>query len=194
MFPACNAATPADQQWPRRDAVSVSSTAPGDVVLLVAGVWEVQDLLRNGRWVNITEPSFQRYELSQMRLAVRIGTAHGAHLDFATMPATAAGASFGQPPFPQDQPRRRLIYDRLIETVAAEFPRSVSIVDYGSLLSPGGVFREYLDHVQIRTADGIHTPSYAPGNPFAGNSTEAVANAFYDWLSPRIWPLIIGQR
>ncbi len=194
MFPACNEATPADQQWPQRDVVSVSGTTHGDLVLFVAGVWEVQDLLRDGRWVNITEPSFQRYELSQMRLAVRIGTAHGAHFDFTTMPATAAGASFGEPPFPQDQPRRRLIYDRLIKTVAAEFPRSVSIVDLGGVLSPGGVFHEYLDHVQIRTADGIHTPSYAPGNPFAGNSTEPVANAFYDWLSPRIWPLIIGQR
>jgi len=194
MFPACNEATPADQQWPRLDAVSVSGTTSGDVVLFVAGVWEVQDMLRNGQWVDITEQSFQRYELSQMRMAVRIGTAHGAHVDFATMPAMAEGASFGEPPFPQDQPRRRLIYDRLIKTVADEFPRSVSIVDYGAVLSPGGVFHEYLGHVQIRTADGIHTPSYAPGNPFAGNATEAVANAFYDWLSPRIWPLIIGQR
>jgi peptidoglycan/LPS O-acetylase OafA/YrhL len=194
MFPACNEDTPTDQLWPRLDAVSVSGTTRGDVVLFVAGVWEVQDMVRNGRWVNITQPSFQRYELSQMRIAVRIGIAHGAHFDFATMPALAQGASFGAPPFPQDQPSRRLIYDRLIKTVAAEFPRSVSIVDYGGLLSPDGVFEEYLDHVQIRTVDGIHTPSYAPGNPFAGNASEAVANAFYDWLSPRLWPLIIEQR
>ena len=35
----------------------------------------------------------------------------------------------------------------------------------------------------------MHTPAYAPGNVFAGNSTEPVAHAFYDWLSPRLWPL-----
>ena len=40
----------------------------------------------------------------------------------------------------------------------------------------------------------MHTPSYAPGNAFVGNSTEAVANAFYNWLSPRIWPLIIASN
>ncbi len=192
MFPACNEATPADQQWPRLDAMSVSGTAPGDVVLFVAGVWEVQDMIRQGRWVDITEPSFQRYELSQMRLAVRTGTAHGAHFDFTTMPSMANGASFGEAPFPQDQPRRRIIYDQLIRTVAAEFPRSVSTIDYGALLSPGGVFHEYLNGVQVRTPDGIHTPAYAPGNQFAGNSTEPVAHAFYDWLSPRMWPLILG--
>ena len=126
-------------------------------------------MVRQGRWVDITDPSFQRYELSQMRSAVRIATAHGAHLDFTTMPAMANGASFGQAPFPQDQSGRRVIYDHLIRTVAAEFPRSVGVIDYGGLLSPGGVFHEDLDGVQVRTPDGIHTPSYAPGNQFAGN-------------------------
>jgi hypothetical protein len=28
---------------------------------------------------------------------------------------------------------------------------------------------------------------------FAGNTTEGVAHAFYDWLSPRLWPLIVGS-
>ena len=100
----------------------MAGTAPGDVVIFVAGAWEVQDLLRNGRWVNIEEPSFQQYELSQMRKAVEIGTSHGAHLDFTTLPALAAGAAFGEPPFPMDSPGRRLIYDRLLDEVAAEFP------------------------------------------------------------------------
>lgn len=30
------------------------------------------------------------------------------------------------------------------------------------------------------------------GNAFAGNVTEPVAHAFYDWLAPRLWPLIIS--
>ncbi len=78
--------------------------------------------------------------------------------------------------------------------MAAEFPGPVSIIDYGDLLSPQGVFTEYLDGVQVRTPDGVHTPAYAKGNVFVGNSTEAVAHAFYNWLAPRIWPLIIASN
>jgi peptidoglycan/LPS O-acetylase OafA/YrhL len=192
MFPACNEATPARGQWPAHDTASVRGTKPGDVVVFIAGDWEVQDILQHGHWDNITQPSFQRYELQQMRKVVKIGTAHGAHFDFTTMPAMAAGAAFGEPPFPEDSSKRRLIYDHLIKEVAGEFPGKVSIVDLGSILSPKGVFTLRLDGVQVRTADGVHTPSYAPGNPFAGNSSEPVAHAFYDWLSPRIWPLIIA--
>ena len=146
----------------------MAGTAPGDLVLFVAGSWEVQDLLQNGQWTNIQQPSFQRYELSQMRKAVAIGTAHGAHFDFTTMPALAAGAAFHEAPFPEDSSARRMIYDQLINKVADEFPGSVSVIDYGKLLSPQGVFTEYLDGVQVRTADGVHTPAYSPGNVFVG--------------------------
>jgi peptidoglycan/LPS O-acetylase OafA/YrhL len=193
MFPACNSATPASQQWPALDAKVVARTTPGDVVLFVAGNWESQDLLIDGRWTNIQEPSFQRYELSQMRKAVEIGTAHGAHFDFATMPAMDSGAAYHGPPFPEDLPARRIIYNRLIAKVAHEFPGRVSIVAYGQLLSPQGQFTEYLDGVQVRTPDGVHTPSYAKGNVFVNNANEAVANAFYNWLAPRLWPLIIAS-
>ncbi len=191
MFPACNEATPVADQWPALDTARVADTGPGDVVLFVAGAWEVQDMLRHGHWGNITQPSFQRYELDQMRRAVRIGTAHGAHFDFATMPAMGSSAD-GVGVSPADTPERRRTYDRLIAEVAADYPRTVSIVDYGAILSPGGVYHEYLDGVQVRQPDGIHTPSYAPGNVFAGNATEPVAHAFYDWLSPRLWPLLVA--
>ncbi len=193
MFPACNSATPASRQWPAKDAEKVEGTRPGDVVLFVAGSWETQDLLISGRWSNITQPSFQRYELAQMRSAVRIGTAHGAHVDFTTMPALAVGASFGERPFPEDSPQRRLLYDGLIDKVAREFPGKVSVIDYGKILTPHGVFTEYLDGVQVRTPDGLHTPSYAPGNAFVQNSSAAAAHAFYNWLSPRLWPLILAS-
>ena len=193
MFPACNSATPADGQWPAKDAEKVVGTTRGDVVLFVAGSWETQDLLISGRWRNMEQPWFQRYELSQMRKAVRIGTAHGAHFDFTTMPALAVGASFGERPFPEDSRQRRLLYDRLIDKVAREFPGKVSVLDYGKILAPHGVFTEYVDGVQVRTPDGLHTPSYAPGNAFVQNSSETVAYAFYNWLSPRIWPLILAS-
>ncbi len=192
MFPACRESTPASQQWPAFDTARIRSTrpGPGDVVLFVAGDWEVQDLLMNGHWTNILEPSFQRYEMTQMRKAVKIGTTYGAHFDFLTMPAEDNALQSGGAAAPEDSPEGVAIYNGLLRTVAAEYPGKVSVVDYGKILSPKGVFTEYLDGIQIRTPDGIHTPSYAPGNPFANNSTQAVAQAFYNWISPRIWPLI----
>ena len=193
MFPACNTNTPVSQQWPARDRRTVADTGPGDIVLLMAGTWEVQDVLRDGRWTDIEQPADQRYLLGQMRLAVEIGTAHGAHFDFATMPALASGAAFHEGPLPEDSSTRRLLYDKLIKKAASEFPGKVSIIDYGGIISPGGVFTRYLDRVEVRTVDNVHTPAYAPGNVFAGNSTVAVAHAFYNWLSPRIWPLIVAS-
>ena len=191
MFPACNESTPTDGQWPALDAARVADTGHGDVVLFVAGTWEVQDMLRAGSWTNITEPSFQHYEHDQLRKFVGIASAHGAHVELATMPAMGS-ASSSLEASRADSPQRRLIYDRLIREIAGEFPDRVSIVDYGSVLSPRGVFHEYLDGVQVRSADGIHTPAYAPGNAFAGTASEPVAHAFYDWLSPRLWPLIVA--
>jgi peptidoglycan/LPS O-acetylase OafA/YrhL len=194
MFPPCNAATASAEQWPAVYARSVADTGPGDVVVFLAGRWETQGILRNGVWTNILAPSFQSYELGQMRTLAEVATAHGAHLDFLTMACMDPGAAIGEPPGPSDSAARREIYNHLLEEAASEFPGQVSMIDYGSILCPGGQYEESLDGVQIRTADGIHTPSYAPGNPFVGNSSEAVADRFYSWLAPQIWPQIIGLR
>ncbi len=192
MFPACNSSTPASEQWPALDTKAVADAANGDVVLFVAGNWEVQDILRNGQWMNITQPAFRHYELAQFRTLVGIATAHGAHLELTTLPASAVGASFHEKAFPEDSAKRHLLYDHLIETVARTYPGKVSIIDLSNILSPDGVFHQYLDGVQVRTFDGVHTPAYAPNNPYANNSSPAVAEAFENWLSPRIWPAIFA--
>ena len=189
MFPACNSSTPPSAQWPALYAKALQPAGHNDTVLFVAGTWEVVDILRNGQWVNITQSGFQRYELGQMRNLVRIATAHGAHLILTTLPALAGGST---PSERKDAQRRQLIYNHLILSVAKEFPKKVSVVNLAQVLSPGGVYRQRLDGVQVRAGLGLHTPAYAPGNPFIGNSSEKVADAFYNWLSPRIWPLILA--
>lgn len=182
MFPACNAATPAAGRWPALDTEAVAAAGPGDVVLFVAGLWEVVDLVAHGHVESMLSPSFRAAEAARLRLLVHIATAHGARLELFTMPAMDVHLP--------DANRREALYDRLLRQTAAEFPRQVRVVHYRRLLSPGGVYRLRLDGVEVRAADGIHTPSYAPGNPFIGNSSAAVASAFDHWLAPRIWPLI----
>jgi hypothetical protein len=195
MFPACNQTTAPKAQWPALDTTAVSGTGPEDVVLFVAGDWETEDILMSGHWTNILAPSFQRTEINQMRRVIKIGTAQGAHFDLFTMPAEDNAEAEGKPieASPSDSPKRRAIYNGLLRRVASEFPGTVSVVDYGAILSPKGTFATYVDGVQVRTPDGVHTPSYAPGDPFSGNSTQQVAEAFYNWLSPQIWPPIVDS-
>lgn len=69
----------------------------------------------------------------------------------------------------------------------------MSVIGHGAILSPQGVYTEYLDGVQVRTPDGVHTPAYVPGNVFVGHSSASVAYSFYGWLGPRIWPLIAAS-
>ena len=199
MFSGCHENQPADQLWPARDAAMVSGVGRGDVVLFLAGQWETQDLLIDGRWTNILQPSFRRYELHQLRTLVAVATAHGAHLDLLTEPAMEAhgeyentGATDLGPPNPASVPRRRDLYNGLLLRTAAAFPGRVSVLDYGQLLSPHGTFAEYLDGVQVRATDGVHTPAYLAGFPLFSDTTPTVAEAFYRWLSPRIWPAIIA--
>ena len=163
----------------------------GDVVLFLAGQWETQDLLIHGRWTDILQPSFRRDELRQLRTLVAVATAHGAHLDLLTMPAMEKHGEYEStgvmdlgPPNPASSPRRRALYNGLLRRTAAAYPGKVSVLDYGELLSPHGRFTEYLDGVRVRATDGVHTPAYQPGSPLFTDTTPAVADAFYRWLSP----------
>ncbi|MGH9090381.1 MAG: acyltransferase family protein [Acidimicrobiales bacterium] len=197
MFPGCNESQPASQLWPARDAATVAGLGPGDVVLFLAGMWETQDLLRHGQWTDILRPSFRHYELGQLRRLVGLATAHGAHLDLLTMAAMERHGEFGHtgvmdtgPPNPASTPRRRAAYNGLLRQVAREHPGTVSVLDFGRLLSPGGRFTEFLDGVQVRATDGVHTPAYEQGNNMWTDTTPPVAGAFYRWLSPRLWPAV----
>lgn len=200
MFPGCNEDQPADQLWPARDATAVAGLGRGDVVLFLAGDWETQDLLIQGRWTDILHPSFRQYERRQLRTLVSVATAGGAHLDLLTMAAMEAHGEFGHtgvmdhgPPNPASSPRRRNLYNGLLRQTAAQYPGRVSVLDYGTLLSPGGRFTEFLEGVQVRATDGVHTPAYEAGNAMWSDTTAAVAGVFYQWLSPRIWPTIIAS-
>jgi peptidoglycan/LPS O-acetylase OafA/YrhL len=188
----CNQATPAAGRWPAVDARTVAATGPGDQVLFLAGHWETsQTVFAGGRSANITQPAFRRYELHQLETLYSVATAHGAHLDLLTMAPADSGLPLGLPPAPADSARRRDLYDGLLRQLARLHPRQVSVIDFGAMLAPSGRFQLDVDGVQVRAADGVHTPSYVPGNLIAGDTDDAaLADRFYDWVGPRLWPLI----
>jgi hypothetical protein len=110
------------------------------------------------------------------------------------MLCTDVNWELGTPPASTDSPRRWAIYDRLLREVAASYPSTVSVIDYGSILCPNGKFSEYLDGVQIRSPDGVHTPAFVPQNPYAENASVTVAVRFYGWIARRLWPKIIAAN
>jgi peptidoglycan/LPS O-acetylase OafA/YrhL len=197
MFPACLEGEPADKLWPDLDRASVQGTGPGDLVVFWSGHWETQDLLIDGHWTDILLRSFRQYLAHQLDTLIGIATAHGAHLDLLTMPAMERSYPWlGSSPEAYDissSPARRRIYNSLLSRAAATHPASVSLVDACSILSPRGRFTRVLDGVQVRSGDGVHTPAYAPGDPFDDNASEAAADAFYNWISPRLWPLLVSS-
>ena len=103
-----------------------------------------------------------------------------------------SGTREGTPPAPTDSAQRRALFNGILVQAAAAHRSSVSIIDYGSMLCPAGRFSPIVDGVQVRTVDGVHTPTYAPGNVFANNATAETADSFYSWLAPRLWPKIVS--
>jgi peptidoglycan/LPS O-acetylase OafA/YrhL len=190
--PSCNSTTPADQQWPAVDQRAVASTAPGDLVLFLGGRNDIQPTLVNGHWTGILSPSFQQAERSNLRRLVSIATSHGAHLDLLTMLCMTNRYELWALPTLTDLARRQAIFDRLLEETVNSDPGAVSLIDYGSMLCPRNRFTEFVDGVQVRAADTVHTPAYAPDNAYAGNSSATVAERFYSWLAGRLWPRILA--
>jgi hypothetical protein len=103
-----------------------------------------------------------------------------------------AAYEYHQNPQPDDSPQRRQLYNHLLREAADHTSGRVSVVDFGSLLCPGGRFTLTINGVQVRARDGVHTPSYSPGNVYINDASPAVAQRFYRWLGPRLWPKIIS--
>ncbi|MGH9078548.1 MAG: acyltransferase family protein [Acidimicrobiales bacterium] len=190
--PACNAATPTDQQWPADDRQAVAGTSPGDVVLFLGGQNDSQQTLLHGRWTGILSRSFQQAERSSLRTLTSISTAHGAHLDLLTMLCADNNFEYGGIAPSSTGTARRAIFDGLLDGAAAARPGWVSVIDYASMFCPHNRFAEFVGGVQVRAGDGVHTPAYVPNNPYAGNSSASVAGRFYSWLADRLWPKILA--
>ena len=147
--------------WPQAWPTWLRQVKP-NVVVLLAGRWEVVDRTLKGRRTNILDPAFASYVKHMLEKAVRIGTASGAHMVMMTAPCFDEGEQLDGSPFPEDDPRRLAAYNRLVRQVAAEFPASVTLQDLDAMVCPGGRFRPDLHGVPLRSPDGVHFAS-GPG-------------------------------
>jgi hypothetical protein len=136
---------------------------PANVAVLLAGRWEEVDRLYLGQWTNILNPPFAAYVKQQLELASNIVTSAGANIVFLTSPCVSEPLSPDGTPWPEDSPARQAAYNDLVRQVAAEYPKTDSVVDLNAVVCPGGKFSPTYKGVTIRTPDGIHfTPPSGP--------------------------------
>ncbi len=175
MTAACNSSAPVAEQWPALWKGDLNQFHP-NVVVVLAGRWEVSDRLIDGQWMHIGEPVFDAALHQSLEQAVQVATSQGALMVLMTSPCFDSGEQDNGQPWPEDSTTRLAEYNAMVRQVAAEHPATVQVDDFGALLCPGGVFATSFDGIQIRDGDGVHiVPTAAAGQ----------------WLDARILPLVI---
>jgi peptidoglycan/LPS O-acetylase OafA/YrhL len=146
---------PADQPWPYQWLAAMAETKP-NVVMLLAGRWEVVNRQYEGQWTNILNPTYAAYVKAQLNQASELVTATGSRMVFLTAPCTDEGEQPDGAPWPEDNAQRLAVYNQLVREVAAEHPLTDSVVDLDAATCPGGHYTANLDGVNVRRTDGVH--------------------------------------
>jgi peptidoglycan/LPS O-acetylase OafA/YrhL len=174
-----------NQPWPYQWLNAMAIVHP-NVVVLLAGRWEVVNREYLGKWTNILNPIFAAYVKHQLELTSELVNATGARMVFLTAACNDEGEQPDGAPWPEDNPARTAIYNRLVRQVAAEHPTTDSVVDLHAAVCPKGHYSAYKNGVLIRTPnDGVHftvaagpilAPYLMPGIVAAGRAqAEATA-------------------
>jgi hypothetical protein len=175
VAPACNTSEPRSVQWPAQWEGDLDQFHP-NVVVVLAGRWEVEDRLIGGRWLHIGDPAFDADLKASLEQAVQVATSTGALMVLMTSPCFDSGEQDNGQAWPEDSATRLAEYNTMVRQVAAEHPATVELDDFGALLCPGGTFTTSFDGIQIRDGDGVHiVPTAAAGQ----------------WLDARVLPTVI---
>ena len=159
--PACDgsALTPGEpankRPWPYQWLDAISVVHP-NVVVVLAGRWEVVDREYQGKWTNILSPAYATYVKQQLENTSKLVISAGSHLVFLTAPCTDEGEQPDGAPWPEDNPARLDAYNKLIREVAAAHPQTDSVVDLNAAACPRGKYSSTVGGVVMRQSDGIH--------------------------------------
>jgi peptidoglycan/LPS O-acetylase OafA/YrhL len=145
----------ANEPWPNQWLSAIGQVKP-NVVVLLAGRWEVVDRQYQGAWTNILNPTYAAYVKSQLNSASALVAASGAHMVLLTAPCTDEGEQPDGAPWPEDNPARLAVYNKLVREVAAEHPKTDTAVNLFGAACPKGKFTGSIHGVAIRETDGVH--------------------------------------
>ena len=175
MTTQCNSSAPASSQWPAQWAGNIHEFRP-NVVMVLAGRWEVMDRQIDGRWTHIGDPGFDSALHRALEQAVQVASSEGAYVVLMTAPCFDSGEQSDGLPWPEDSPTRLALYNAMVRQVADEHPGTVRVEDFGGLVCPGGTYQSSLDGVVLRDGDGVHiVPTPAAGQ----------------WLASRLLPEVV---
>ena len=73
-----------------------------------------------------------------------------------TAPCTNEGEQPDGAPWPEDNPARLAVYNRLVREVAAAHPKTDSVVDLYGAVCPHHQFTSTIHGVVVRRTDGVH--------------------------------------
>ena len=164
---------PARELWPRIWLTDIAKDKP-NVVMILAGRWEVANRTYEGDWTNITNPAYAAYVRRQLEYAVQLAGSGGAHVVLLSAPCYDSGEQPNGEPWPEDSRSRLSIYNDLLRQVAAT-SLNTSFLDFNAMACPGGSYTEYLDGMQVRQSDGVHF-TFDGGDAFAS----------------KIWPIVVA--
>ena len=167
----CRGAPP-QSQWPAIWKADIAKDHP-NVVMILAGRWEVSNRTYEGHWTNIENPAYAAYVQRELTHAVAVAGSGGADVVLMTAPCYDTGEQPDGQPWPEDSRARLSIYNDIVRQVVASTP-GTSLLNFNAMACPGGKYEEYMDGQQVRLADGIHF-TFTGGNVFA----------------PKIWPFIV---
>jgi len=163
MAPQCSDGPPS-ALWPRLWLTDIALYKP-NVVIILAGRWEVVNRTYDGRWTNIDDPAYAAYVKRQLEYAVELAGSGGAHVILMTAPCYDTGEQPDGDPWPEDSEARLSIYNQLVRDVTATSP-DASLINFNAMACPGGRYEEYVNGIQVRQADGVHF-TLGGGNVFA---------------------------
>jgi peptidoglycan/LPS O-acetylase OafA/YrhL len=139
--------------WPERWLRQLRADRP-DEVLLMVGRWETMDRYYQGQWQHLGDPAFDRHLAALLGEAINLLGSTGARVVVATEPYNQYGEQPDGSLWPEDNPIRVTLWNRLLRAVVAAHP-GTQVLDLGRKLSPAGTFTWTVDGVQVRS-DGVH--------------------------------------
>ena len=147
---------PQCQGWDKTWSASIAANKP-DEVAIVAGRWELMDRLFNGRWTHVGDPEFDAFIAAEFEKAIAVAGSSGAKVALFTTPyyKRGPGPADNGGLWPEDEPIRVDAVNNIIKAVAANHAGAVTLVDFGSKLSPEGHLAITIDGVKVRS-DGVH--------------------------------------
>jgi peptidoglycan/LPS O-acetylase OafA/YrhL/lysophospholipase L1-like esterase len=139
--------------WRRRWLRQLRADRPEEVLLMV-GRWETMDRYYQGKWQHLGDPAYDLHLAALLGKAITLLGSTGARVVVATEPYNRGGEQPDGSLYPEDNPVRVTVWNRLLRAVVAAHP-GTQVLDFGRKLCPNGTFTWTVDGVQVRR-DGVH--------------------------------------